>query len=286
VPLDGRLTLFLCRWPAGEEIPVAFSAPASAAQRDALAWALLAWERAGLGVRFAARDAAAPGGIRVRVRDDWITSQADTVAECAIGRAPAAADREVPGARVVRASIHVAQGDPHLRLTLLHELGHALGFQGHAPGGRTVMLARESEVLARARRVEAGAPLDDAALRALYALPSGAIVAARELPPGRTALADRLAALARERGLAGPWLRAGDHSGLLGFSDAAGRRFAVRIEGSRRALADPAALRLAPASRAAEALLAPAGGYTGARTGEDRMTTLPLAPAAPRRGRR
>jgi len=237
-------------------------------------------------VRFAAGDAAAAVGIRLSVRDDRVTSQADTVAECAIERAPEPAEREVPGARLVRASIHVARDDPHPRLTLLHELGHALGFQGHAAGGRTLMLSRESAVLARARRIEAGARLEDAALHALYALPSGAIVAARELPRERTALADRLAAAARERGFAGPWLRAGDRGGLLGFADATGRRFGLRIEGARRALRDPAALRLAPASRAAEALLARAGGYTGGRSGEDAMGTLPFAPADERRGRR
>lgn len=237
-------------------------------------------------MRFAIGAANAPGGIRVRVRDDLVTSQADTIAECAIERAPGPGEREVPGARLAGASIHVARGDPHPRLTLLHELGHALGFQGHAPHGRTLMLARESEVLAQARRIEAGAPLDDAALRALYAVPSGSIVAERDLPRERTALADRLAALARERGLRGPWLRAGDRSGLIGWADAAGRRFTLRIEGARRALRDPAALRLAPASRAAEALLRPVGGYTGARSGEDLRMTASAMLAPERRSRR
>ena len=216
-------------------------------------------------MRFALAEA--PTGIEVRLRDDRVTSQADTVAECRIEGAPARGASRVPGARIVRASIHVARGDPHLRLTLLHELGHALGFQGHVARGRTLMLARESEVLDRARRVTASAPVDDAGLRALYALPSGAIAARVALSPAQTLPADRLQALAEERGLAGPFARMGDRSGQLWWAGAPGRRLALRIEGAVGALRRPAALRLAPASPEAERLLAPAAPRAAAPPG-------------------
>jgi hypothetical protein len=255
LPLAGELTLFLCRWPTGEPIPVSFAGEPDAAQREALAAALRGWEGAGLGVRFARGEALE--GIRVRLRDDLVTSQADTVADCRVEGLPAPGAGEVPGARIASASIHVARGDPHLRLTLLHELGHALGFQGHVAHGRTLMLARESEVLARALRVTDSAPVDDAGLRALYAVPSGAIVARVPLARAQTLPADRLWALAAERGLAGPFARMGDRSGLLWWAAAPGRRLALRVEGALGALRRPAALRLAPASAEAERLLAP-----------------------------
>jgi hypothetical protein len=288
LPLAGALTLFLCRWPSGASIPVSIAADASPAQREALAAALAAWEGAGLGVRFAPgegplgragggrvlgapaphreQDPGATGaaGIRVRLRDDFVTGQADTAADCAVEGPPGPADALVPGARLVAASIHLARADPHPRLTLLHELGHALGFQGHAPRGRTLMLARESEVLERARRVTAGGPLEDAGLRALYAVPSGSVVARVALGRAQTLPADRIQALAAERGLAGPFARVGDREGLLWWADAAGRRLALRIEGAGRALRHPAALRLVPASREAEALLGPAAPRAGA----------------------
>jgi hypothetical protein len=255
LPLAGELTLFLCRWPTGEPISVSFAGEPDAAQREALAAALRGWEGAGLGVRFAPGEG--PGAIRVRLRDDLVTSQADTVADCRVEGAPPPGATEVPGARIVGASIHVARGDPHLRLTLLHELGHALGFQGHVVRGRTLMLARESEVLARARRVTDSAPVDDAGLRALYAVPSGAIVARVPVARAQTLPADRLQAFAAERGLPGPFARMGDRSGLLWWAGSPGRRLALRVEGALGAPRRPAALRLAPASEEAERLLAP-----------------------------
>lgn len=253
LPLGAELTLFLCRWPTAAPIPVGFSEEAEPAQREALAAALRAWEGAGLGVRFAPEDGG--GGIRVRVRDDLVTSQANTVAECALDAPPGPGAREVPGARLVSASIHVAKADPHLRLTLLHELGHALGFQGHAARGSTLMLAREAEVLERARRVTEASPLEDAGLRALYAVPSGAIVARIPLAPAQTLLADRIHAFAAERGLVGPFARMGDRSGLLWWADASGRRLALRIEGALGALRRREALRLSPASAEAARVL-------------------------------
>ncbi len=255
LPLGGELTLFLCRWPTQAPIPVSIAGEPDAAQREAFAAALRGWEAAGLGVRFAPGEGAR--GIRVRVRDDLVTSQADTVADCAVGGPPAPTDHEVPGARLVGASIHVARADPHLRETLLHELGHALGFQGHAARGSTLMLGREAEVLARARRVTDAAPPEDAALRALYAVPSGAIVARVPVSPAQTLPADRIRAVAAERGLVGPFARMGDRSGQLWWADRGGRRLALRIEGALGALRRPSALRLVPASEEAERLLHP-----------------------------
>jgi len=255
LPLGGDLTLFLCRWPTETPIPVEVEGEADPAQREALAAALRAWQAAGLGVRFAPDEA---GGIRVSWRDDLVTSQADTVADCAVQGPPAAGEEEVPGARLVGASIHLARADPHPRETLLHELGHALGFQGHAASGSTLMLAREADVLARARRVSDASPLEDSALRGLYSVPSGAIVARVRVSREQTRPADLLQAAAEERGFLGPFARMGDRVGQLWWADGAGRRLTLRIEGSLPALERPAALRLVPASPEAQRLLGPA----------------------------
>ena len=254
---DAELVLFLCRWPADAPIPVSIGGEALERQREALAAALRGWEGAGLGVRFVQVDE--PGAIRVRVRDDIVTSQADTVADCALEGPPAPGAAEVPGARLVGASIHLARDDLNPRLTLLHELGHALGFQGHVPEGSTLMLSRHAEVVARASRVTGSSPVDDAALRALYALPPGAIVARVPLARSQTLPADRLRDIAAERGLAGPFARMGDREGLLWWAGGARQRLALRIEGAPGALRNPAALRLSPASAEARRILDPEG---------------------------
>jgi hypothetical protein len=264
LPLDAALTLFLCRWPTPATLAVSLDGEPDAGQEAALAAALRAWERAGLGLRFERVAAREPAAIRVRLRDDWITSQADTIADCAVAGAPEPGATRVPGARLVAASIHVASADPHLRETLLHELGHALGFQGHVPRGRTLMLAREAGVLERARQVSETAPLEDTALRALYAVPSGAVIARVGLRPEQTAAADRLGALAAARALAGPFVRSGDREGLLFWLEPAGRRLGLRIEGAGDAPRRPAALRLVPSTRGVERLLASPPGVPGA----------------------
>jgi hypothetical protein len=258
----GELVLFLCRWPADAPIPVSIGREAEQRQIDALAAALRGWEGAGLGVQFVRADA--PAALRVRVRDDIVTSQADTVADCAIDGTPAPGATQVPGARLVGASIHLSRDDPNPRLTLLHELGHALGFQGHVPYGSTLMLSSHAEVVARARRVTESSPVDDLPLRALYAVPSGAIVARIAVTRSQTLPADRLRAIAAERGLAGPFARMGDREGLLWWAGSVGRRLALRIEGAQAALRKPAALRLSPASAEARRMLAPPqGGLPG-----------------------
>ncbi len=251
----GELVLFLCRWPADAPIPVSIGREAEERQIEALAAALRGWEGAGLGVHFVRVEEAA--AIRVRVRDDIVTSQADTVADCAIEGLPAQGAPQVPGARLIGASIHLSRDDPNPRLTLLHELGHALGFQGHVPYGSTLMLSRHAEVVERARRVTESSPVDDVALRALYAVPSGAIVARISLTRSQTLPADRLREVASERGLAGPFARMGDREGLLWWAGSVGRNLALRIEGAQAALRKPAALRLSPASAEARRMLAP-----------------------------
>jgi len=251
----GELVLFLCRWTGDAPIPVSLTGEVGERQEEALAAALRGWEGAGLGVRFLRVDG--PGAIRVRVRDDIVTTQADTVADCAIGGPPSPGATAVPGAHLVAASIHVARDDPNPRLTLLHELGHALGFQGHVPRGSTLMLSSHAEIVARARRVTDSSPVEDVALRALYAIPPGAIVARVPVARAQTLPADRLRAVAAERVLAGPFVRMGDREGLLWWEGEPGRRLALRIEGAQRAVRKPAALRLSPASAEARRILAP-----------------------------
>lgn len=253
LPLGGELVLFFCRWTADAPISTSIGGEADAAQRDAFSAALRGWEGAGLGVRFASVEGR--GAIHVSVREDLVTSQANTVADCAFEGLPAPRAAAVPGARLVTASIEIARDDPNPRLTLLHELGHALGFQGHVARGTTLMLSRHADVVARARRIGETSPVDDDALRALYALPSGAIVARIGLPAGGSAAADRLHRVADERGLAGPFARMGDRAGLLWWAGGDGRRLALRIEGANAALRNPASLRLAPASAEARRIL-------------------------------
>jgi hypothetical protein len=253
LPAAGRLTLFLCRWPDGATVPVSLPADATPGQRRKLEAALGAWEGA-LGLRFERRELSGVG-IEIRLLDDMLAYQANTVADCAIdAQALATGASDVLPARLVLASIEMARDDPRLAGTALHELGHALGFQGHASRGRTVMVRETDAVRLAGERVMAGKAFDDAAVGALYAVPSGSVVGRLPLARRQTSPVDRLIAIGGRRGWIGPLVRVGDEVGRIGWLDPQGRGVSLRLSGLRQALRDPARLAIEPSPRARELL--------------------------------
>ena len=266
LPAHDELVLFLCRWETREPIPVSLPAEASPPQLRALEAALGAWENAGLGVRFA-RDAAPGRGIELR----FVTGSAEgagaartatTVANCALDSLDASGGDRL-GARLVSASIElrsetrdplgrrVELSEAELAGSALHELGHALGFQGHVRAGSSAMRRQVDEARRAGGRLLAGEAFRDAALSALYAVPSGAVVRRVALPVGRTQPVDRLLALASSGALVGPLVRMGDLEGQILFRDEDGAAYAIWLRGVAPALAGhPEDLLLLPGPRA------------------------------------
>ncbi len=104
------------------------------------------------------------------------------------------------------------------------------------------MLRSTQRVRLTGRRVLAGESFSDAALRGLYAVPSGTVLERLALAPGQSAVVDRLARLAAQRGLLGPYLEVGDRVGRIGWKDALGSAFALYLRNLRQALHDPSKL--------------------------------------------
>lgn len=260
LPAAGQLTLFLCRWPDAAEIPVHLPSDAAAEERGKLEAALAAWQGAGLGVRFDVRSRDLGGvGIEIELRDGMLAYAANTVVDCAV-EAAGIGDDPLP-AHVVFASIHLARGDPRLAGTALHELGHALGFQGHPrpaqrwrgrPRPSQTVMARDTEAVRLAgERVLAGKPFADATLAALYALPSGTVLERLPLGEAATRPVDRLLALGRRRAWIGPLLRVGDDEGRLAWLDSAdGRAATVHLGALEQARTRPERLAIEPSPRA------------------------------------
>jgi hypothetical protein len=236
---------------------VALPSEASSAEVALLRRALGAWEQAGLGVRFVD---AAPGAAQIAV--EFVPDDADyaatTESDCRVERA---ADAAAAGARLSARLVHArvelrrAQLDwrgrrsvldeAQLQGAALHELGHALGFQGHAASGDTVMQRNVEHARDVGRAVLEGRPFRDATLQALYRVESGAVVARGRLPAGRSALADRLAELAAARGDGSLLVRVGDATGRIAFRDPEGPMLRVFLRHVSLALRDPARLELA-----------------------------------------
>jgi hypothetical protein len=271
LPAGGVLTLFLCRWPTGTVVPVSLPPDATPQERRLLEAALRAWEGAGLGLRF--RIGGAPErGIAIRFAPEPEPGEATpraglTHADCAVDAAVLARPpRAVVPARLDSAAVLLRRSErdvrdrrvPHtpeeLLGSALHELGHALGFQGHARRGSTVMNVSVDAVRRVGRRVLAGGPFEDAALEALYAVPSGAVVGRVPVAAGLTEPVERLARLARRRGLAGPWVRVGDRTARIDWRDAEGIAYPLLVPRVGDVLRVPASLRVVPVGPAAALL--------------------------------
>jgi hypothetical protein len=104
--------------------------------------------------------------------------------------------------------------------------------------------------------VLAGEPFADASLAALYALPSGCVMAVTRVARSRTDLVDRMAALAGRGRLAGPFVRVGDTAGRVFWSEtmAPHYEYGVAVVNLAETYADPTSVLVVAESRTRSAL--------------------------------
>jgi hypothetical protein len=276
LPWRETVRLFPCRFPRGGPVGVALPVDASGDERRALDAALGAWGRAGLGVTLVpAHEASAP--IRIALlddpprRDDGRTGSGRTVADCRVEPGTGAARLVAARVEIARATSPDWRGRRHalapdaLAGAALHELGHALGFQGHARRGDEPMAASSDTQRRLGARALRGERIDSPALRALYAAPSGAPQRVVAVSHWRTEAVDRLARVAAAAGLEGPFARVGDSTARVFFRDAGGLEYGLAIPNLAETLRDPTLVLLVPDARTRAAL--------------ERIPVLPRGPA-------
>jgi hypothetical protein len=217
VAADDRLHLFLCRWPLDAPLRTSLPPDANAEERRVLGEVLRAWERAVPGLHFATGEGTAP--LRLRFREGG-REAAHTAARCRV--APPFDGTDGLDAELVDAEVALrrAEGDAWGRTRTLgpaelagsaaHEIGHALGLQGHAGSGRSALRRDPAAVRRLGERVLAGEPLLEDAAVALHALHTGVRVAVRALAPGATAGVDAIARRAAAEGRTAAVLQLGD----------------------------------------------------------------------------
>lgn len=253
----GVVTLHTCRWPDRATIPVTLDPGMNAGERTDAALAADAWSGAGLGVVLQVEHEEARGpsakGVRIRFVDE---APRRSGGRGGTGRTVADCERRSRGGfQLVTATIEVARlvGPdwkqqtrplaPDERLgTLVHELGHALGFAGHVDAAAGPMVAAPEAIARVGRELRAGRSLRSAALAALYRRPSGALIGRADVEAWRTEDVDALATVARDRGWQGPFLRAGDTAAEIVWRDERGAELGVRAPDLARWRRAPAEL--------------------------------------------
>jgi hypothetical protein len=236
LPVRGELIEFLCRWPTDRPLAIHLPEDATPEEQRALDAALAAWESAGLGVRFEPSPLER-AEIDVAFLEHDGTQRAEgtgyTLADCRLADAgPAVTAGPKLPARLERARIRIVRREQEewsdqdhaffaaeVAGVALHELAHALGFQGHAEFGGGILARDTKRSTAVGRRLLAGESFAEPTLMALYALPSGVVLARHPVPGIRTAELDRLL-----DGRPGPWVRVGDRSARVFWRSAEGER--------------------------------------------------------------
>lgn len=198
--LDGdRIILLACRFPTGPKIRVAGDGPGWSEQWAR--WAISALDREARGYHLELLTPSSPdvdrGDLEIQVRSMELASEtgprglADTLSECDVSRKDGTngAFRGL----LVKSEIRIkrsrldwtgvsreAMADEWVG-ALMHEIGHALGFAGHAARGDSILVREQSRLRASGRRALAGEAWRDETLEALYRLRPGQKLGSRPL---------------------------------------------------------------------------------------------------------
>jgi matrixin len=226
LPVHDELLFFWCTWPLDGPLRVSLPRDANQYERELLEKALRAWEKVVTGLHFEVIEGNAP--IRMRFSNTG-PEGARTAVDCELeppfdGQGPL-------DARLVSAQIDLrrAERDPwgrpiDLAATELigsaaHELGHALGLQGHV-GGRSVLSRETAEVRKQGERIQNGDELREPAMAAVYSLASGTLLERRKLGQGATAQTDAIAERGVAQGATRVSIRVGDRAAAVRWGTA------------------------------------------------------------------
>ncbi len=229
--VEGEVVLVACRWPLDRSVPVrlAVSGPRVGWARRTIDALERGTRTFGLALEVATEASVARAGPRIEIlevdaeHEPGPRGLGDTLVLCDVAaHAPEGIGVLREAQIVMRAGqVHPIDGaiDAPAEAwsgALLHELGHALGFQGHLRTGSSALRLDRDRLRRAGRKVLAGEDWRDPALEALYRLPGESSLGRRPLAAGSRRWVDGIErALASQGGSVGVWASVGDRSALL-----------------------------------------------------------------------
>jgi len=237
VPAAEGVELVSCRWRTNAPIRVRLHL-----EGERLAWAQRAIESLSAGtpgIELATESASqvAPGADRgftaanvIEVFDvdpdeaDHPVGVGDTLVACDVSRGADSAFGTPTLAEIRMRSFVVNQLDEVVPVSaedwtgaLMHELGHALGFQGHLRNGPSILVRDQSALRRAGRDALAGDAWRDETLEALYRLEPGRVLGRRSLSKEsqRWVRAAEQRAAGKDRPHTGPRAKVGDRHGQI-----------------------------------------------------------------------
>ncbi len=241
-PQGGAVKLITCRWPTTRPIRVRLRL--SGERYDWARRAVESLSRGSIGleleilseprelpdsarlievVEVASEDEAGPGG----VGDTLVSCDVSSGSQTALGTLRRA---EIEMRSVARDGLDrpVPLSAEEWTGAFMHELGHALGFQGHVRSGQSVLVLDRDRLRAAGRLALSGAAWRDDTLAALYLLESGRLLGWREISSQTQHWLDALETRLGGRGI-GPWASVGDRSAQLEWKTEEGIALRLRF---------------------------------------------------------
>lgn len=254
-PSKGILRDFHCRWASDFPINISISGPPKA--RELIRLAMRAWEDLGLGLHFR-ETSRRKAMILVNAWESPVANASG------VGSGRAIADCYVHDTNPWYAELQSAQVDIALltpknirgdtrALTdeeftglAIHELGHALGYQGHSDKRGAAMVRDRFISKLLGRRVLTKKKIKAPGVEQLYSLPAGRIRTRVQTGNWRTETIDKMSQIAKANGLQGPFVQVGDKAGRVFWRDRDGLEYGVRIPRVSEVMSNPNKLSLVP----------------------------------------
>ncbi len=235
--VGGRLSLVACRYAGDQPVRVSLRGSGWPSERGALAIGAVDEAVSGVALRISDDRESEPGiapTIEITSIEDpdaeAPSGMADTLAECDVSRTSnsgaAVRGRLLRSKIRIRLSLRDRSGRVRLATdaewvgALMHEMGHALGFAGHAAVGDSLVLLEESRLRALGRRALAGEPVPAPNLEALYEVSPGRVLGEVAVSPSGREWIDAVESLVSDRNrrlgpAIGPIASAGDRGARL-----------------------------------------------------------------------